>query len=140
MTGRHEDNPDTPHILIVGRSSIFRGRLGQIFTSAGIRSQGVASANSALKKLDEADPPITGVLTDTLEGDYPQVIEAVRQIGVNLVLMTRSSLTISRMRDEGITAYTQDSLIGDNPEPSTIDAMISALVPPPVSILSELQQ
>lgn len=131
MTDQYENSLATPHILIVDTSSIFRGRLGQIFRGADISFEGATNADSALKKLSEGDPPITGVLTDALRGDYRQVIEAARQVGANVVLMTGSSLTLSQVQSEGITAFLQSRLIGDGDsvEPRTIDTMVSALSP-----------
>jgi CheY-like chemotaxis protein len=134
VTDQHEGEPESPHILIVDQRPNLRGRLGQIFKNAGISYEGVEDADSAVEKLTAGnEPPITGVLTGALMGDYPRVVEASREAGVNVALMTQSSLTRYQAQGEGIAAYPQSRLTGEARHPRTIKSMIAELVPPPTA-------
>jgi hypothetical protein len=112
MITQHEIDLVKPRILIVGGTPLLHQRLGRAFRPVGISYELAHGAKDALKRLDEGEPPITGVLTDALHGDYPQVIEAAREIGAHAVLMTRSSLTLLRAQQEDIPAYLTGQFAG----------------------------
>lgn len=130
MTDQREGETTNPHILIVSSVAKSRGQLGRVFKQAGISCEGVRSTDAALKRLADGEPPITGVLTDPLKGQYPQVMEAARQAGATAVLMTHSSLTLGQAKIEGVPAYMQGSLAGEASVPASIDSMISHFVSP----------
>lgn len=120
---------EAPHILVVEAASLLRGRLSRLFKEAGISCEGVASADSAVRRLNEGEPPVTGVLTDTLEGTYPRVLEAAGQIGAAAVLVVRGSLALYHARDKGIPAFKQSNLIGASRHEHSIKAMLEKLAP-----------
>jgi DNA-binding NtrC family response regulator len=132
MTGQQERNLPKPNILIVGADPILCSRLRNAFRPKGIAYESARSAKEALKRLDEGEPPITGVLTNALRGDYAKVLEAAREIGAHAVLMTHSSLTVSRAQQEDIPAYLIGQFAGRTREGNeTIGKLIMDLAPLP---------
>ena len=130
MTQQHEANLVKPHILIVGGDPILRQRLRHAFQPLGITYESVTKAEDALKRLDGGEPPVTGVLTDALRGEYPQVLEAAREIGARAVLMTNSSLTLRQAQEEDIPVYLKSQFAGRAGRSNTmVDKLIMDLAP-----------
>jgi len=130
MTQDQERNLPQPNILIVGADPKIRQRLRYAFEPRGISYESASSAKEALKKLDDGEPPITGVLTCALQGDYPKVLEAARGIGAQAVLMTRSSMTLQKAHEEATPAYLIGQLAGRTREGNeTIGKLIMDLSP-----------
>jgi len=133
MTEQSESGLVKPHVLIVGKSTQIGGHqgLGEVLRDEGISYELVPStgAKPALKRLQGGEPPITGVLTEGLGGEYPLVIEAARRIGANAVLLTRSAVVLQQAREQKIRAYSHNKIVGRLREMEAVHSLISDLVP-----------
>ena len=130
MTEQREKTSAKPNILIVGADPKLRQRLRHAFQPKGISYEAARNAKEAIKRLDDGEPPITGVVTCVLQGDYPKVLEAAREIGAQAVLMTRSSMTLQRAHEEDTPTYLIGQLAGRTREGNeTIGKLIMDLSP-----------
>lgn len=128
-----------PFVLIVDNTPNWPEAVGITLKSARVESARVKydvvdTVSAAVERLGNDDEPrVTGVITDALEGGYPDVVEAAVSIGALVALMTRSSTTAAKAGSMGVPAFLrvhfENATATDATRRTNLEELVRTVVP-----------
>jgi hypothetical protein len=118
-----------PRILIVSDDNALHRRLGYAFMPYSVELESARNARDSIVRMRILEPPITGVVTDGLRGEYHSVINAAREIDARVALVVSSTLAFRNAQSEHIPVCMSHRLKGRQREKkSAVSWLINTLI------------
>lgn len=95
--------PDKARILAVDDHEGWRQTLGEGLAALGLEHEVVGDTDTAVERLQTGE--FTGVITDGLNGEWPRVVQAAREVGTAPVLITMDESALTTADEGGISAF-----------------------------------
>lgn len=136
MQARKGQGENPRHVLIVSETTELHTKLVGIFNGKKISHESADTVQAALARLAATEePPVTGVVTEGLGGEWRKLIPTVRHIGVATVLLTSSSIVKATALSEGVTAYHPNEfdrdIVGRPQSTRVTESLVADLTPRP---------
>lgn len=117
-----------PKILTVDREGEWSSLVGKALKGAGLRVEAVTTMDKAIAAMSQEDTEITTVITEGLNGKWPQLAQAAVEAGIMPVVVTRSSLSLSSAEEMGVPVFVKNDL---EKSEQTVLRLVKTVAPQP---------